>query len=89
MSRFLRRSLIASAGLLGALALALGTSGIAGAASGGKAEHGTVHFALTHTVGKIDFSAGDTTDSLFGPGAVTIRSTSSRAAGRSRSTSPR
>jgi hypothetical protein len=69
MSRFLRRSVIASVGLLGALVLAM--SGIAGAASKpGKAEHGTVHFAVTHTIGKTNVSAGDTTDSLFGAGAV-------------------
>jgi hypothetical protein len=72
MSRFPRRSRVASLGLLGALVL--GLSGVAGAASkAGKAEHGTVHFALTHTVGKINVAAGDTTDSLFGAGAVVYR----------------
>jgi hypothetical protein len=69
MSRFSRRWLGASVGLAGALALA--GSSIAGAASNaGKAEHGTVFFALTHTVGKTNFAAGDATDSLFGAGAV-------------------
>ena len=69
MSRFSRRWLVASVGVLGALALA--GSSLAGAASKvGKAEHGTVHFALTHTIGKTNFAAGDATDSLFGAGAV-------------------
>ena len=69
MSRFSRRWLVASIGVLGALALA--GSSLAGAASkAGKAEHGTVYFALTHTVGKTNFAAGDATDSLFGAGAV-------------------
>ncbi len=72
MSRFSRRWLVASGGLLGAVALA--GSSIAGAASNvGKAEHGTVYFALTHTVGKTNVAAGDATDSLFGAGAVVYR----------------
>jgi hypothetical protein len=69
MSRFSRRRLAAIVGVLGALALA--GSSVAGAASKpGKAEHGTVYFALTHTVGKTNFAAGDATDSLFGASAV-------------------
>lgn len=69
MSRFSRRWRVASVGVLGALALT--GSSIAGAASKmGKTEHGTVYFALTHTVGKTNFAAGDATDSLFGSGAV-------------------
>lgn len=65
---------MASVGLIGALALALAGSTVAGAAStAGKAEHGTVYFALTHTVGKTNVAAGDTTDSLFGAGAVVYR----------------
>lgn len=69
MSRFSRRSLTVSLGLLAALVLAV--SGASGAASkAGKAEHGTVYFALTHTVGATNFAAGDATDSLFGAGAV-------------------
>jgi hypothetical protein len=69
MSRFSRRRLAATVGVLGALAFA--GSSVAGAASkAGKAEHGTVYFALTHTVGNTNFAAGDATDSLFGPSAV-------------------
>lgn len=69
MSRFSRRRLAVSVGVLGALALA--GSSVAGAASkGGKAEHGTVYFAVTHTVGNTNFAAGDATDSLFGASAV-------------------
>ena len=72
MSRFSRRWLVASGGLLGVVALA--GSSIAGAASkAGKAEHGTVYFALTHTVGKTNVAAGDATDSLFGASAVVYR----------------
>jgi hypothetical protein len=72
MSRFPRRTLPAIVGLLGALVLAV--SGAAGAASkAGKAEHGTVHFAITHTIGTTNVAAGDTTDSLFGAGAVVYR----------------
>lgn len=72
MSRFSRRWLVAIVGVLGALAFA--GSSIAGAAStAGKAEHGTVYFALTHTVGKVNVAAGDATDSLFGAGAVVYR----------------
>ena len=73
MFRFTRRSLVAGAGLLSTLALI--SSAVAGAASkSGKAEHGTVYFALTHTVaGNVNVAAGDTTDSLFGPGAVVYR----------------
>jgi hypothetical protein len=69
MSRFSRRWLVASVGGLGALALA--GSSIAGAAAKvSKAEHGTVYFAVTHTVGQTNLAAGDATDSLFGAGAV-------------------
>ena len=72
MSRFPRRWLAATACVLGGLALA--GSSIAGAVSKvGKAEHGTVYFALTHTVGKTNVAAGDATDSLFGAGAVVYR----------------
>lgn len=72
MSRFSRRWLVAIVGVLGALGLT--GSSIAGAASKvGKAEHGTVYFALTHTVGKINVAAGDAIDSLFGAGAVVYR----------------
>jgi hypothetical protein len=71
MSRFLRRCLVPSVGLLGALVLAV--SGVAAASRAGKAEHGTVHFAITHTVGNTNIAAGDTTDSLFGAGAVVYR----------------
>jgi hypothetical protein len=72
MSRIPRRSLVARAGLLGALVLAV--TGVAGAASKtGKTEHGTVHFAITHTIGSTNVAAGDTTDSLFGAGAVVYR----------------
>ncbi len=72
MSRFSRRWLVASVGLLGAVALA--GSSIAGAASKvGKTEQGTVYFALTHTVGNTNVAAGDATDSLFGASAVVYR----------------
>ena len=72
MSRFSRRWLLTSVALLGALGFA--GSSIAGAASkAGKPEHGTVHFALTHRVGKLNVAAGDVTDSLFGAGAVVYR----------------
>ena len=78
MSRFACRSLMAGAGLLGALVLV--TTTVAGAApSTGRAERGTVYFALTHTVGATNVAAGDTTDSLFGPARLCIGSTSSRA----------
>jgi hypothetical protein len=75
MSGFTRRVRWAGVvGVVGAVALALAGSGLAGAASSaGKAEHGTVHFAVTHTVGKISTAAGDATDSLFGQGAVVYR----------------
>jgi hypothetical protein len=72
LSRFTRRSLVASVSLLGALVLVM--SAVAGAASkGGKAERGTVYFAITHTVANTNVAAGDTTDSLFGAGAVVYR----------------
>jgi hypothetical protein len=72
MSRFKRRSLLASTGLLGALALITTTVAVA-APSKGRTERGTVHFAITHTVGSINVAAGDTTDTLFGGGAVVYR----------------
>jgi hypothetical protein len=71
MSRFMHRK-VATVGVLGVLVLVM--SSVAGAASKpGKAAHGTVHFALTHTVGQTNVAAGDTTDSLFGQGAVVYR----------------
>jgi hypothetical protein len=71
MSRFTRRSLVATLSAFAALVLV--TAGVAGAAAKGKAEHGTVHFSITHTIGKTNVAAGDTTDSLFGSGAVVYR----------------
>ncbi len=69
MSRFNRRSTLAAVAVIAALALAL-AAGAVTAQTKGKPERGTVHFAITHTVGKVNISAGDVTDSLFGAGAV-------------------
>ena len=67
MSRFNRRSTLAAVALIAALALA---ASAVTAKTKGKSEHGTVHFAITHSVGKVNISAGDVTDSLFGSGAA-------------------
>jgi hypothetical protein len=60
-----------TAGLLAASALiAIGASTV-GAKSSRRADSGTVYFAVTHTVGNKQYAAGNTSDKLFGPGAVT------------------
>lgn len=65
------RLLAAAAGLLASIALiATGASSV-GAKSSGRADSGTVYFAITHTVGNKQYAAGTSYDKLFGPGAVT------------------
>ena len=65
------RSLIGAASVMAAGALiAVGTSSV-GAKSSGKADSGTVYFAVTHTVGAKQYAAGNANDRLFGSGAVT------------------
>lgn len=61
----------ATAGLVAAVALiAIGASSV-GARGSGRADSGTVYFAVTHTVGSKQYAAGNSYDKLFGTGAVT------------------
>jgi hypothetical protein len=65
------RPLAVAAGFLATAALiAVGASSV-GAKSSGRADSGTVYFAVTHTVGHKQYAAGNTYDKLFGTGAVT------------------
>jgi hypothetical protein len=61
---------IGGALLTGASLVAFGASSV-GAAPSGKHDSGVVYAALTHTVGSTDYIAGNSTDKLFGSGAVT------------------
>jgi hypothetical protein len=65
------RLVTVGAGLLAASALIAIGAGSVGAKSSGRADSGTVFFAVTHTVGSRQFAAGNSSDKLFGPGAVT------------------
>lgn len=61
----------AAAGLLASTALIAAGASSVGAKSSGRADSGTVYFAVTHTVGSKQYAAGNSYDKLFGPGAVT------------------
>jgi hypothetical protein len=65
------RSLGALVGMLAAGAtVAVGAASV-GATPAGKADSGTVYAATTHTVGGIQYIAGNGSDKLFGADAVT------------------
>jgi hypothetical protein len=67
------RSLAATVGALGAIAL-LSLAGTAiGAASKGKADSGTSYVAITHTAGGYEYTAGNNTDKILGVGAITYK----------------
>jgi hypothetical protein len=71
MTRRTRRSLGAIVGVLAAVAaIAVGAASV-GAKPAGKADSSTVYAATTHTVGGIQYVAGNGTDKLFGADAVT------------------
>ena len=52
--------------------LAVGAAAVA-APSAGRADRGTIYAATTHTSGGYSFAAGQGTDKLFGPIAITYR----------------
>ncbi len=66
------RSLTAGTALFAACAFgAIGAGGV-GAKTTHKVDIGTIYAAITHTVGKIEYAAGDSTDKVLGNGAVTF-----------------
>src|SRR5947209_4758723 len=71
------RALSALVGLVGVLALAaMGATALAATAKPkkkGKADSGTSYVAVTHSSGGFEYSAGNTTDKLFGATAVTYK----------------
>jgi len=69
------RSRAAIVSMLVAVALlVLGTSALAAAGkSKGKPDGGPIFFAITHTSGGFEYSAGDGTDRILGPDAVTYK----------------
>ena len=71
MRRSTRRATAGVASLLAASSLVAVTASSVGAVGSGKADGGTVYAALTHTVGTTTFASGNSTDKLFGKGAVT------------------
>jgi hypothetical protein len=70
MSRLTRWVTLAAA--VAACAATAAIAATAGAASKGKPTSGVVYAALTHTVGKTEFAAGNTSDKVLGNGAVTF-----------------
>jgi hypothetical protein len=56
--------------LVAAAAAAVGTSGVAVAATTGQHTHGVAWVGVTHTEGKNVYISGDFKDSLFGRGAI-------------------
>ena len=70
MSRFTRSAAVAAAVATCAATAAIAAT--AGAASAGKSTSGVVYAALTHTVGKTEFAAGNSSDNVLGNGAVTF-----------------
>jgi hypothetical protein len=63
--------------LVAALALAAFGAGVVGAKPkpSGKPDSGVLYSAITHTVGKTEYIAGNATDKLFGSGAATYNAT--------------
>jgi hypothetical protein len=67
-------SLRAIGGVLAAVALlVLGTSALAATAKGGKPDSSKLHLAITHAAGGFNYTAGDGTDKILGPVAVTYK----------------
>jgi hypothetical protein len=59
---------------VGAAALVVFSAGVVGAKPSGKHDSGTAYAAITHTVGTTtEYIAGNSTDKLFGSGAVTYK----------------
>jgi hypothetical protein len=55
--------------------IAVGAAVAIGATSKGKADTATAYVAITHTVGKTQFAAGNVTDKVLGAGAITFKIT--------------
>jgi hypothetical protein len=68
MSRFTRS--VAALAAIGACAATAAVAATAGAASTGKADSATAYVAITHSVGKNYYAAGNVSDKLLGNGAV-------------------
>jgi hypothetical protein len=71
MTRFTRRSTAGVASLLAVSAFIAVSANTVGALGSGRADSGTVYAAVTHTVGTTTYASGNSTDKLFGKGAVT------------------
>ncbi len=66
----LTRSLTATAGLLAACAIIAVGAGVVGAKSSGRSDAAIAYAAITHTVGKLQYAAGNVTDKVLGRGAA-------------------
>lgn len=58
-----------------AVAVVAASAAAVGTKSKGKADSGTAYVAITHTVGKVQFAAGNSTDKVLGTGAITYKIT--------------
>jgi hypothetical protein len=67
------RSLVATVGALGAIALLSLAGPAIGAAKKGKADSGISYVAITHSAGGFNYTAGNNTDKVLGVGAVTYK----------------
>jgi hypothetical protein len=67
------RSLAATVGALGAIALLSLAATAIGAATKGKADSGTSYVAITHSSGGYNYTAGNNTDKILGVGAITYK----------------
>jgi hypothetical protein len=67
------RSLAATVGALGAIALLSLVGTAIGAASKGKTDSGTSYVAITHSAGGFEYTAGNNTDKILGVGAITYK----------------
>jgi hypothetical protein len=70
MTKRLFAALAATAVLTTSLVL---TAGAVANKPAGKSDSGTAYFAITHTVGKTEYAAGQGTDKILGPAAATYK----------------
>ncbi len=61
--------------LVGTLALVAFSAGVVGAKPSSKSDRGVLYSAITHTVGKNEYIAGNANDKLFGSGAAIYTAT--------------
>ena len=71
----LRRVFAVVAAAFAAISLIAVGAGAVGVKGKGKPDSGTAYVAITHTVGKIQFAAGNVKDKVLGQGAITYKIT--------------